>query len=207
MRINPWRSVATSLFLALSLTGLVHADKKSEAFRPAPIDDYPSKQAVQGVTAAVHAYTEQEEIKAVFGKLDPYKYGILPVLFLIRNDGKAAISMENIRFQFVPARGRPLENTPAEEVAYTQGVKRPKINPSPIPGIGGGARKIKNPLQNDVITERAFAARMLPPGDTAWGFVYFQTGYSSGASLQVSGLREAGTGKELFFFELPFAKP
>jgi hypothetical protein len=33
--------------------------------------------------------------------------------------------------------------------------------------------------------------------------VYFRTGHRSGSNLYVTGLREAGSGKELFFFEIP----
>jgi hypothetical protein len=44
---------------------------------------------------------------------------------------------------------------------------------------------------------------MLPPGDSAYGFFYFQTGHSRGTSLYISGIREAQSGKELFYFEIP----
>ena len=45
--------------------------------------------------------------------------------------------------------------------------------------------------------------KMLPPGDSAYGFFYFQTGHSRGTSLYISGIREAQSGKELFYFEIP----
>jgi len=51
--------------------------------------------------------------------------------------------------------------------------------------------------------ERSFSAKMLPPGDTAHGFVYFQTGHTGGTSLYLAGMTEAGTGKALLFFEIP----
>ena len=44
---------------------------------------------------------------------------------------------------------------------------------------------------------------MLPPGQSASGFFYFQTGLQRGATIYLSGLAEAATGKELFFFEIP----
>ena len=54
----------------------------------------------------------------------------------------------------------------------------------------------KNPLDTWEIEGRAFAAEMLPPGQSASGFFYFQTGYRKGWSLQLSGLKEADTGRE-----------
>ena len=61
----------------------------------------------------------------------------------------------------------------------------------------------KNPFQVLDFQERGFAAKMLPPGEFASGVFYFQSGLTRGSKLLVQGLTEAGTGKELFFFELP----
>jgi hypothetical protein len=44
---------------------------------------------------------------------------------------------------------------------------------------------------------------MLPAGQTASGFFYFQTGLETGSTIYISGMSEASSGKELFYFELP----
>ncbi len=44
---------------------------------------------------------------------------------------------------------------------------------------------------------------MIPPGESASGFFYFQTGHRSGSKLYVSGLRDAISGQEILYFELP----
>jgi hypothetical protein len=44
---------------------------------------------------------------------------------------------------------------------------------------------------------------MIPPGNSAYGFVYFQTGIQKGATIYLSGITEAASGKELLFFEIP----
>jgi hypothetical protein len=44
---------------------------------------------------------------------------------------------------------------------------------------------------------------MLPPGQSASGFVYFQAASLQGAKLYVTGIRDAGSGQELFYFEIP----
>ena len=49
----------------------------------------------------------------------------------------------------------------------------------------------------------SFTAQMLPPGQSASGFFYFQTGLQRDATIYLSGIREAATGKELLYFELP----
>jgi hypothetical protein len=40
---------------------------------------------------------------------------------------------------------------------------------------------------------RAFSANMLPPGQSASGFFYFQSGFAWGWNLSLSGLEEADT--------------
>jgi hypothetical protein len=64
----------------------------------------------------------------------------------------------------------------------------------------------KNPLAATEIDERGFAARMLPPGESAYGFLYFQTSHRSGAKLFIDGLTDAATGQEFFYFELPLTE-
>ncbi len=44
---------------------------------------------------------------------------------------------------------------------------------------------------------------MLPAGKTASGFFYFKTDLQKGATLYLSGMTEAATGKELLYFEIP----
>ena len=68
----------------------------------------------------------------------------------------------------------------------------------PIP-----SRIKKSPLNVWEIEGRALAAQVLPPGQTASGFLYFQTGLQPGSVLYLNGLVEAGTGKELLYFEIP----
>jgi hypothetical protein len=74
-------------------------------------------------------------------------------------------------------------------------------------GPTGSAKvlKKKNPLDAWEIEGRAFAAQMLPPGQSANGFFYFQTGLQRGATIYITGLTEAASGQELLFFELPLS--
>jgi hypothetical protein len=96
-----------------------------------------------------------------------------------------------------------VEATPASEVRYLRGPDRPKIVQGGPPGIGKIGRDKKNPLNAWEIEGRAFAAKMLPAGQTASGFFYFQTGLQRGATLYLSGLADASSGQELFYFEIP----
>ncbi len=192
-----------AICVVLLLTALLQADKKPEPFRPAAIETYASKQTNQGLTVAAVAYDDADEAKAAFGKVNPYEHGILPVLVLFKNESKKTLNLELARFQYLVPGSRKLDETPAEDIARLKGPARPRYNPTPIPTTIPGIKRNKNPLQNPVIIERAFSAKMLPPGESAYGFVYFQTGHTRTSRLYITGITEAQTSQELFYVEVP----
>ena len=196
-------STGKSLLLFPIITAGLWADKKDAPFRPEPADAFVTKQTIQGLTIAVQPFDDPEEAKTAFGKLNPYEHGVLPVLVVMKNNGKGTVRFDTMQVMYVAPRGRKVDATPPADVLYLKAGGRPKVSNSPIPTGVPRIKISKNPLKNEVIIERAFSAKMLPPGDAAHGFFYFQTGHSRGTSLYVSGVTEAGSGKELFFFEIP----
>jgi hypothetical protein len=97
-----------------------------------------------------------------------------------------------------------VESTPAEEVQTLGGPpKQPSMgNGSPLPKL----RKHKNPLSAWEIEGRAFAARMIPPHESANGFFYFQTEHGRGSKFYLTGIKVAATGQDILFFEVPLDK-
>ncbi len=197
--------VAKSLILLLSIATGFGADKDQQVFRPVDPEDYPNRQTISKLTIAADAFTTRDETEKAFGKLDPKKYGILPVLVLFKNDSSEALRLDTMKVEYMRPDRRRLQPIPAHEVRFLRGVEKP--NPSsvgmpapPIPGIG---RKKKNPLAADEVEGRSFAAKMLPPNDSAWGFFYFNTTHWDESLLYVTGIVEAATGQELFFYEIP----
>jgi len=173
-------------------------DKDHPAFRPPPAAELPHHQTNDQVTIGVDPYNAGEKVKAAFGKLNPYQYGILPVLIAIQNSSGQSIKMDGMKAEYVGPHGDRIESTPAKDVPSTQGGGRPSPPIGVIP-----PRVKKSPLNVWEIEGRAFAAEMIPPGNSAYGFIYFQTGIQKGATIYLSGLTEASTGKELLFFEIP----
>jgi hypothetical protein len=187
------------LFLSIAAFG---ADKKA-VFRPEPIETYDSRQTVQGLTIAAVPFDDPEEAQSAFGKINPYEHGVLPVLVVMKNVSEKTLELNSMQTLYIAPRNRKVDATPAQDVMYLKGAGSARVANSRLPGGGPTIRTAKNPLKNEIIIERAFSARMLPPGETAWGFLYFQTGHTRGNTLYVSGIREAQTAKELFFFEVP----
>lgn len=189
------------LALAVSITAGYAVDKDKAKFTPPAIDSVETKQTGSGLTIAVVPYHTDSKASEAFGKLNPYQYGITPVLVMMRNDSKDALSLEKMRAEYIDKTRDRIEATPAAEVKYARAPKRPNMNPGPIPGIKLGSKK--NPLAAEEIEGRAFSAKMLPPGETAYGFLYFQTGHRSGSHIYITGITQASTGKELFYFDVP----
>lgn len=160
----------------------------------------PHHQTADKVTIGADPYMEGEKVKTAFGKLVPYNYGVLPVLVVIQNDSGQSIRLDGMKAEYVSPSGDRVPATPAKDVRYLNGTKRPVYIPGPVGKIPHGG---KNPLNAWEIEGRALAAQMLPPGNTASGFLYFQTGLQHGATIYLSGLAEAKTGRELLYFEIP----
>lgn len=192
-----------SLLLLLSLVASIPTAAgldKDKKFTPPALSAITAKTTNDGVTVAAVPYNTAEQAKTAFGKVNPYDHGVLPVLVVIQNDTKKSIKLDRMKLEYIDRDRVRIENTPAAEVPYVKGPRRPSFNPSPIPGV---RIQKKNPLTAEEIEMRAWAAKMLPPGESAHGFVYFRTGHRSGAKLYVTGLEDAGSGVELFYFDIP----
>ena len=187
------------LALLMSIAAAFAADK--EPFKAAPAASYAHHQTNEKVTIGVEAFTTADQAKTAFGKLNPYPYGILPVLVVIQNDGDQTIRLDHLKAEYVGAGGNRVEATPAKDIRYlSSSGKKPTVIPGPT---GPVSLKKKNPLDVWEIEGRSLVAAVLPPGQSASGFLYFQTGLHATASVYLSGFTEAGTGKELLFFEIP----
>jgi len=189
--------IGLSIFLSIS----VQAGDKEKKFSPGPASSYPTRQSQGKVTVAAVPYVDDDEIRGVFGKANPYKAGVLPVLVVIQNDSDQALRLD-LESQYIDGRGRHIHALSAQEVyAAAPGPKRPGVIGSPIP-----LPKKKNPLSGPEIAGLAFAARMVPARESVHGFFYFQTELDQNSQLYLTGLSEAKSGKELFYFEIPLTQ-
>jgi hypothetical protein len=195
--------VAKRVFLLSIIAAGLAADKKEAHFSPGPASSYAIKQTNEKVTIAVKVYDTEDLSKTAFGKVNPYMHGVLPMLVVIQNDSGKSLRLDGIQVNYVGPDRSKIENIPALEVKYVGANNRPRLSQSPLPtGIPRGGPK-KGPLNAVEIETRAFAAKMLAPGDSASGFFYFQTGHRRGSKFYLTGITEAISGKEIFYFDIP----
>ena len=198
------RLLPIALIIFMAAPAAPFGDKKNEArFSPGPASSYASKQTNENVTIAAVPYDSEELARSAFGKVNPAHYDVLPILVIIQNDTQQTLRLDGMQVEYLGLDRSRIGPTPAAEVKYAgPGPKRPGTSPGTGP-IPPGLIKHKNPLAAPEIEARAFAARMLPPHESANGFFYFQTRHLPGSKLYLTGISEAGTGKEIYYFEIP----
>ena len=192
------RIVISSIALAAVLVaGAVGSD---ESFHAGRANEY-AHQSSDQVTVGAKPYDSEELTAQAFGKkADLLKYGVLPVLVVIENRRDKALDLRDLEVRLVAADGRHADAVNPEDIPYLgKRAKRPSVTPyPPVP-----LPKKKNPLNSPDIVARAFSARMLPPGDSASGFFYFEAKPESGDKIYLNGLRDARSGEAIMYFEFP----
>jgi hypothetical protein len=199
--------LAVVLSIAAGAAALLPAQSAKDAppFRPQPAASYPSHQTAGPLKIAAVKFESDEETRVPFGKLNPNEYGVLPVLLVVENTGSQVMLLDRMGVRYQAPGSYIIEPTPAQELPFLIAPKRPNTGPRyPLP-IPRGRRK--NPLSGIELDARSWAAKSLLGGESAHGFFYFQTRHRRDAFLFITGIREGGTGKELFYVEVPVDNP
>lgn len=197
-----------ALMVLLSIAAANAADNKDkDRFAPGPASSYKGAQTLDKITIAAVPYVTDDETRPAFDKLNPNKHFVLPILVVMENKTGKALRLD-LKAEYVTADGKHVPATPAEDVIYLDGIQKvPKIyDPNPI-GIPLPRKRVKKgPLNTWQIPGRAFSAKLLPDGESASGFFYFQTNYEPGTRLYLTGVRDAATGKDFFYYEVPLSR-
>ena len=194
-----------ALIVLLSIATAAAADKPKSRFAPGPAASYPGHQTQDKITIAAIPYTTEEQAATAFGKVNPYKYGILPVLVVLQNDTGKALRL-NLKAKFIGGESRGLEALPPSDVVLFDGSRKgnwkvPTPLPFPLP-----QKNKKGPLNTPEIEGRAFNARLVPIGEAVNGFFYFETPNEPDARIYLTGIKEAESGKDYFYFEVSLEK-
>ena len=195
--------VFSGLWIVLLSIAALAADDK-DRFAPGAAASYKGSITTEKITIAAVPFLSEEQVRSAFGKVNPNKYGVLPVLVVLENGTGKALKL-NLDADLVTPDGKHMGATSASDVTYIGGpAKAPPIpgaTPLPFP------RKGKHgPLNIWEIEGHAFTAKLAPLGEKVYGFVYFETDYRPGSKLFVSGVADAATGKEYLYFEVPMER-
>lgn len=131
-------------------------------------------------------------------------YGVLPVFFVVTNDGDQPVSIAKMEITLLTANHSKL--TPVDTDDLYRRLANPHMNtrPSPLPlpnKVKGTGKK-----EMDEVAASQFAARAVEPHTTQSGFMFFDVGGINsplrGANIDITGVTDA-KGNELMFFEIP----
>jgi len=180
--------------------------KETARFEPRAVNAYPARETVDKVTIAVEAFRDGEKIKSAFGKANPLRRGVVPVLLIIANDSDRVLQLAGMRVELITEDRQRIDPIPGEDVERTASVRRPKLGggaPPTIPGRLPGRRGHQPAWE---IEAREFSARMIPAGSKAHGFFYFRIGQGpdriGSSKVYITGIRDARTGQDLMYFEI-----
>jgi hypothetical protein len=140
----------------MSIAAAFAADKDTATFRPPPAAGLEHRQTNAQITIGVDPYVAPDKVKTAFGKLDPYQYGILPVLVVIQNDSGKTIRLDRLKAEYVGPNRDRVDATPAKDVRYLRGPERPGVITGP-----GGKPKV-SPRRTRWMPGRSKAARSRP---------------------------------------------
>jgi len=184
------------------------ADKEKPRFTSGAASTYKGNQTLDKITIAAVPYLSEEQVKAAFGKVDPNHHGVLPVLVALDNGTGKTLRLD-LQAELITADNRHQEALAPDDVQHLgAATKAPRLpggpgNPLPMPLP---TRVKKGPLNVWEIEGRAFAAKVIPPGESVFGFFYFLGEHEPGQRIYLTGIKDASTGKDYFYFEVPIEK-
>jgi hypothetical protein len=196
----------TLLYVAVAVAGKEFAMPAAK-----PAQNYAARDAhpTEKITIAVDPYDTEE--KASIFTIKFRNNGLLPILFVVTNDGDEPVSLVSMKAQLnTKDRSKLL---PSSTDDLQRRLSRPKRNdrqntlPIPLPKKevkGGVDRKML-----DEIEQAQFSAKAVEPHSTARGFLFFDVSDIAdplpGASFYLVGVQD-GRGNDVMYFEIPMEK-
>jgi len=68
-----------AVIVLLSIAAVAGDDKDKVRFSPGPASSYAGHQTMDKITLAAVPFLNEDQVRTAFGKVNPYKYGVLPV--------------------------------------------------------------------------------------------------------------------------------
>jgi hypothetical protein len=166
-------------------------------------DDHTSDKVAIGADA----YDTRDKAKVFTLNFD--EHGILPIFFVVTNDGDQPVSLADMQATLITANRDKL--TPLGPDDMYRRLNNPHANTHPIP-VPIPQKKVKGGLSQkdrDEINSAQFAAKAVEPHATQSGFLFFDVEDIDNplvnARLYVTGVNDA-KGTELMYFEIPMGK-
>ena len=175
-----------------------------------PAKTYPAHDDHTDEKVAIGADPYDTADKAKIFSINFHDHGLLPVFFVVTNDGDQPISVAKMQVTLTTANRDKLTPEALDDI-YRR-LTNPHANtapPLPLPIPHKDVKGAVSNKQRDEIESARFAARAIEPHTTQSGFLFFDVedidAPLAGAQIYVSGVDDA-KGNELMYFEIPMGK-
>jgi hypothetical protein len=175
-----------------------------------PAQTYPAHDDHTDEKVAIAADPYDTADKAKIFSVSFLEHGILPIFFVVTNDGSQPISVASLQVTLTTANRDKLTPISSEDI-YRR-ISNPQVNTRPPEPIPIPHKKVKGTVsekERNEIESSQFAAKAVEPHNTQSGFLFFDVEDIStplaGAHIYISGVNDA-KGAELMYFELPLEK-
>jgi hypothetical protein len=139
------------------------------------------------------------------------EHGMLPVFFVVTNDGSQPVSIANMEVTLITANNSKLTPISPEDIYRRLSNPQANTNPTPLP-FPVPHKKVKGTISKkemDEIESSQFAAKAVEPRTTQSGFLFLDVGGIAnplaGAHIDITGVDDA-KGVELMYFEISMDK-
>jgi len=177
-----------------------------------PAKTYPAHDDHANEKVAIGADPYDSPDKAKIFSVNFQEHGLLPIFFVVSNDGDQPISIANMQVTLTTAGRAKLTPISPDDIFRRLSNPRANTNPAtPLP-FPVPHKKVKGTIsqkERDEIETSQFAAKAVEPHTTQSGFFFFDVEDVSspveGARIYVTGVDDA-KGTELMYFEIPMGK-
>jgi hypothetical protein len=201
-----------SLLIACSILAIAAGVSAKDFVKPEahPAKTYPAhdQHPDEKATIAIDPYDTRE--KAKIFSIDFQQHGLLPIFFIVTNDGDQPISIANMDVTLTTANHSRLTPVTTEDIYRRLSNPHTKENQTlPFPFPNTKVKGTLNRKQMDEIDSSQFAAKAVEPHGTQSGFLFFDfediASPLRGATVSITGVDDA-KGNELMYFEIPLEK-
>jgi hypothetical protein len=192
------KTVIRSFFLLfLFVQAPQAADYKIKIVEVLPIESYPARASISGITIAANPYSTDTESSKAFDIKNLNSRGYFPVHVIIKNETSFYLTIRTRNVLLFTPDGEQLYSTPAAIVV--DNISRAGLTKKePTKSDEPEAPQKVSPLID--FTSKELVAASINPGETVDGFLFFftekrKTNIFAGSSLYIPRVEEEGTKK------------
>jgi len=201
------RTIVLALCAGFLVTGLLAAKNFVRPVAKTAIN-YPAHDFHRDEQAAIAADPYDTPEKAKIFSVDFAAHGLLPIFFVVTNDGDQPVSIGRMEIKLITANHSKLTPISTDDLYRRLSNPQSSTRPSPIPlphKVKGGISK----KEMYDIESSQFAAKAVEQHGKQSGFLFFDVGGIAsplpGANIDITGVADA-KGNELMYFEIPVKK-